>query len=105
MDGMDGLDNSGAGAQPAAPPQPVAVTPATLPPHAGLSAYISRLALGIDAFATSAATGGREGGVQEVQQFDARAQDMKLKAQAAQQSAEDHALRMKTGIADYNMKQ
>lgn len=118
MDGMDALSNPAdaaqsdqtqapaqsqpaAQAQPAAPAQPQVATS----PHAGLAQYIKTLALGVDSFATSAATQGREGGVQEVQAVQQRDAEMKLKQQASQQQAQEHDLRMKTGVADYNMKQ
>lgn len=74
-------------------------------PHAGLVNYIQQLAVGVGAFAQSAATGGKEGGPAAVQAFEANKQNMALKAQAAQNEAQDHALRMKTGVADYNIKQ
>jgi len=51
-------------------------------PHAGLRNILQSLFEGMDAFATSAATGGREGGVQEIQQLKAQRQDMALKQQA-----------------------
>jgi hypothetical protein len=114
MDGLDALSNPAAqpdqAAPDAAPQQQAPAAPAPQPqvatsPHAGLASYIKTLALGVDSFATSAATQGREGGVQEVQAVQQRDAEMKLKQQAAQQQAQDHDLRMKTGVADYNMKQ
>jgi hypothetical protein len=64
---------------------------------------VQGMLLGMDAFATSAATGGREGGVQEVQAVRAQQQKMGLERQAAQREQEDHALRMKMGTAQYNI--
>lgn len=118
MDGMDALSNPADAAQPdqtqaPAQAQPAAQAQPTAPaqpqvatsPHAGLAQYIKTLALGVDSFASSAATQGREGGVQEVQAVQQRDAEMKLKTQASQQQAQEHDLRMKTGVADYNMKQ
>jgi hypothetical protein len=59
---------------------------------------------GMDAFATSAATGGKEGGVEEIQKLNAQKQDMALKQKAAGNEQQDHEMRMKMGTADYNMK-
>lgn len=96
MDGMEGLSDPAASAQPQqAAPAPVQAAPQAQPPHAGLSAYISKLALGIDAFATSAATQGREGGVEEVQRVNQRDAEMKLKQQAAQDAAKESDVRIK----------
>jgi hypothetical protein len=51
-------------------------------PHAGLRNMLQSLFEGMDAFATSAATGGQQGGVEEIQQLKAQRQDMALKQQA-----------------------
>src|SRR6266849_7825585 len=63
----------------AANPEP----PARPGPHARLLAMVQGLALGMDAFAKSAATGGREGGVEEVQAVRAQEQEQQIRAQAA----------------------
>lgn len=92
----------------AAPAPGSASSPAMAPPnspHAGLRNMIMGMMVGLDSFASSAATQGREGGVQEVQAFQQKQKEMQLKQKAAQEQSEDHALRMKTGVADYNMKQ
>lgn len=80
-------------------------------PHAGLINFIQSSLVGLGAFARSAATGGREGGIADVQAYQANQQAMELRAQeakrqadAAQQQKEDHELRMKMGTADLNMK-
>lgn len=83
--------------------QPVAVKPGT--PHAGLVNMIQSLALGVDAFATSAATQGRQGGVEEVQNYFAKQQQQKLQAQQASQEQSEHDLRMKTMNANLLMQQ
>jgi hypothetical protein len=53
-------------------------------PHAGLRNMLQSLLEGMDAFATAAATGGKEGGVEEIQKLKAQRQDMALKQQAGQ---------------------
>jgi hypothetical protein len=70
-------------APPPAQPAPQTSAPA-MPtgPHAGLRNIMQSLFEGMDAFATSAATGGEKGGVQEIQQLKAQRQDMALKQQA-----------------------
>jgi len=83
--------------------QPVQVKPGT--PHAPLVNMIQSLALGVDAFATAAATKGREGGVEEVQNYFAKQQQQKIEAQRAQQEESEHDLRMKTMNANLLMQQ
>jgi hypothetical protein len=61
---------------------PAMAAPGT--PHAGLRNMLQSLFLGMDAFATSAATGGKEGGAEEVQRFRAQQQKMQLDKQAGQ---------------------
>src|ERR1035438_5053139 len=82
------MDLSQSGAQ--APPQQAAAPPAAGPsapqgPHAGLLRMVQGLALGLDSFAKAAATHGREGGVQEVQQYEGEQQRQQIQAQQAGQ--------------------
>lgn len=56
-------------------------------PHARLINMLGGLFLGMDAFAKAAATGGREGGVQEVQQVRANEQRLKIEQQRAERES------------------
>lgn len=107
MDGMGALDQSAPDtsqatpqvlAQPAGPTVGSATTP-----HSKLSAYIQNLALGVDAFATSAATGGREGGAQEVQAVRNQQAQLALQKQKAQQDLAESSVRIKHTQAMTNM--
>src|SRR5262245_15157588 len=68
-----------------APAQPSASPAVPNPnvPHAGLRSILQSLFQGMDAFATAAATGGREGGAEQVMAERRAQQDMELKRQAA----------------------
>jgi hypothetical protein len=77
------------------PTPPKGGTPVGTPnpgPHARLLAMVKGLALGMDAFASSAATGGREGGVQEVQAVRAQQQEQQIRAQQAAQAQKNAQL-------------
>lgn len=79
------LEQPGAAAAPA---------PAPARPHGGLVNIIQNVALGLDSLATSAATGGREGGVSEVQAYRLKEQQAQQQAAAAQQSLNESKVRM-----------
>jgi hypothetical protein len=81
---------------PAAQPNPNA-------PHAGLRNILQSLFEGMDAFATSAATGGREGGVEEVERINNARKELAMKQQANQREQEDHATRQKMANANLLM--
>jgi hypothetical protein len=106
LNSISGLADAGGpqqdSAQPAAP-SPAAAQPAQQPqqpqptsqqpapsgpqpgqPHAGLRNILQSLFEGMDAFATSAATGGEKGGVQEVEQFNQARKELALKQQQSQ---------------------
>lgn len=72
-------------------------------PHAGLRNMIQSLFLGMDAFAASAATQGKEGGVEEVQRFKAQQQNMALKAKADQREQSQSDAMIKAEQARTNM--
>lgn len=81
-------------------------------PHAGLMRMIQGLAVGLDSFASSAATQGREGGVEEVQRYQAHEQEMQQSAQASQREQQrfgreqqESDLRMKTMNAQLLMNE
>jgi hypothetical protein len=80
---------------PAAPQQQTPAAPDSQPssgpapaqpgtPHAGLRNMLQSLFEGMDAFAKAAATGGREGGVQEIEQLQNQRKEMALKQQQGQ---------------------
>ena len=73
-------------------------------PHARLLNMIQGLALGMDAFGKSLATGGREGGVQEVEQANAQKQAMQQRAQQAAQQQRDFETQQKILTAATNEK-
>lgn len=79
-------DLSQPGAQaPSAPPPTQAPAPG---PHGRLMAMIQGLAVGVGAFAHSAATQGREGGPADVQAFQSEQQKQQLREQESKQSAQ-----------------
>lgn len=80
---------------PAAPAQQQAQPVPANVPHSRLINMIQGLALGADSFATSVATGGKEGGYQEVQAANAARQKQQEDAQKAQQEQLEGNLRMK----------
>ena len=96
-------------APPSQPPTPpsnggaVPINPDS--PHAGLLNILQNIALGVDSFAKAAATHGREGGIQEVQQYRAQQQQQQIQKQQAQQEQEEHDLRVKTMNATLLMNQ
>src|SRR5260370_23098061 len=71
------------------PPAPIVAKPGQ--PHAGLVNMLGSLFLGMDAFAKAAATGGKEGGAQEVEAVENERKQMALKqaAGAREQSQSD----------------
>lgn len=71
-------------------------------PHARLINMISGLALGADAFGKSLATRGKEGGVQEVDQYQAQQQEMQQSAQRAAQAQRNSELQQKLTTAAAN---
>lgn len=89
---MDGMNQP----QPAPAPleQPGAATAPPQRPHGGLVNIIQNVALGLDSLATSAATGGREGGVSEVQDFRLKQQRAAQEAAAAQQALNESKARI-----------
>jgi len=88
------------------PTQAAVGTPAPSTPHGRLLAMVQSLALGVDSFARAAATQGKEGGVKEVQDFEAKEQQQKIQAQEevtrqakSKQEMQEGALRIKATTA------
>src|SRR5258708_3456758 len=80
--------------------------------HARLLAMVQGLAVGVGAFAQSAATGGREGGPAAVQAFEKKKQQMALNEQQNQRAnaenqrlQQESDLRMKTMNANLLMNE
>lgn len=82
--------------------QPIATPPP--PPHARLLAMISGLATGLGAFATSAATQGREGGVKEVVQVQGEEQRQRLAARESAIAQKNQQIQQQLTVADTNHK-
>jgi hypothetical protein len=85
----------------------LANTPAAVPvagPHARLVSMVQGLALGMDAFGTSLATRGKEGGVREVQQVQAEQQNQKIQAQQAAAAQKNTQIQQQLTVADTNHK-
>jgi hypothetical protein len=80
------------------------VKPAAPGPHARLLNMVQGLALGMDAFGKSIATHGREGGVEEVQQYEANQQGMQQRAQQAAQAQRNSEIQQRLITADSNEK-
>lgn len=103
------IDTTGVTTTPAPTNQPTPVSnPTTISPntpHARLLNMIQLLAVGVDSFAKAAATHGREGGVGEVQDFEAKQQQAEQQQQKAQQESEEHDLRLKTMNANLLINQ
>jgi hypothetical protein len=102
-----------AGATQVAAPAPQQATPAPASgpapaqpgtPHAGLRNMLQSLFEGMDAFAKAAATGGKEGGVQEIEQLQNQRKEMALKQQAGQREQESHDVQMKATNANLLMQ-
>jgi len=93
---MSSGDMMNPGNAPAAPLEQAgsAATPSQPAPHGRLVNIIQNVALGLDAFAKSAATGGREGGVSEVQAYRQREQQAQQQAAAASQALNESKVRM-----------
>lgn len=89
--------------QPAPQTSATPVQPNPNAPHAGLRNIMQSLFAGMDDFATSAATGGREGGVEEIQKLNAARQEMALKQQANQRENADFETRQKLNNANLLM--
>jgi hypothetical protein len=68
-------------------------------------AMIQGLAVGVGAFAHSATTGGREGGVQEVQQYQAKQQQMAVQAKEEARTESEQPLRMQVLQAQSHIAQ
>ncbi len=79
--GVTAVPQAGA---PAIQSQPSVPAPQPGTPHAGLRNILQNLFLGMDSFAKAAATGGREGGVQEVMAVRNQQRETALKEQAGQ---------------------
>jgi hypothetical protein len=95
------LSQPGAGAQ----PQPQAPPPTQAPapgPHSTLLRMIQGLAVGVGAFAHSAATQGRAGGMADVEAFENNQQEQQMRAQQSQQSAQ--AAQREQSESDLRMK-
>jgi hypothetical protein len=78
--------------------------PAPPAPHAKLLAMVNGLALGLDSFAKAAATHGREGGVEEVEQVRASEQAQQQQKAAAAQALKDKQLQNQITLFDTNQK-
>jgi hypothetical protein len=73
-------------------------------PHARLLAMVQGLSLGLDSFGKSIATGGREGGAQEVQQVRGEQQKQQIQAQQAREAQKNTQIQQQLTVADTNHK-
>jgi hypothetical protein len=73
-------------------------------PHARLLAMISGLATGLGAAGKAMATGGREGGIEEVTRVQGEEQQQKIAAQQAREAQKSAQIQQQLTIADTNHK-
>jgi hypothetical protein len=83
----------------------IANTPTPAPyagPHARLLSMIQGLAVGLDSFGKAIATHGKEGGAEQVVQYNAQQQQQKIQAQQAAQAQKNQAIQNQITIGSTN---
>jgi hypothetical protein len=84
-------------------PQPTPISPDQ--PHARLMSMLQGLFVGVGAFGKAIATHGKEGGVQDVQQYYAEQQREQIQKQQAEQQKQESDIRIKSMTAQMHINE